>query len=774
MHASLVKFLLTYRIWSLLLVALLTVVAFGQLSALKIDNSNETFFLQQDQTRLDFEQFKRDFGNDDFVFILINTEQVFNRAALDRLAKLVERLEQEVPHLLEVTWVGNVESIRGIPDGIEIKPLLSQENITNQGLAQIGEQAIADPAYRNRLISADGRSAGILLEFENYPEIGIDPRKDSPPVIEQILTEFSDLSTHTVGTPIVQTYVDAMTANEGGVWLSVALLSICLLLALITRSLGGVLVPTATVVLGVIWTLALVAALDFSLNMMAVMLPTLLICVGIGDSTHVVAELRQKMLQGVERGAALQQTLAVVGKPLLLTTLTTICGFLAFLSTDLAQLRELGLQAAMGVWIALLLTYLFALPMLSFGKPRLKNVQIEHSADRVERFLLVIANTVMRLPRLVGGVFALLAVLSIYGLTQLQIETDIVKDLPTDDPLRVAFNQVDQHMGGTMSLELVIDSGKDDGIRNLATMQAMEKLQQFIEQHPSVMQTSSVVDQLKQMHRAVHENQTDYYRLPQTDAQIAEYLLLYESGGGGQLEQFVSFAYDKARIQVRTKALGLIEIRRLQQDIQVYVDEHINVFSVHSTGSMAMFRALGDYIAEGQLQSFSFAFSMIALIMVLVLRSLSLGLIAMLPNIFPVLITLGALGLLGGELDIMMLILAPLILGVAIDDTIHFFVRYRDSFAQHGDYDRAYLETLTSVGRPLVYTTLILVACFSGLLTSDFEGPRTFAAASMLAFITALATDFMLVPVLLRWLKPLPQPVTTETTLNPTMANEVR
>lgn len=753
-------FLMRYRILCLITVVLITLGAVSQLSSLRIDNSNESFFRGGDQTKVDLEQFKQTFGNDDFVFLLVETDNVFESATLSRLQSLADKLDAEVPHIHALTWIGNVESITGVPGGIVIDELIPQralleQALTSEQLKQLADKAIDDPSYRNRLISADGKTAGLLLEFSDYPQEATDPRKDIPPVIDSIVASFPDLSIHIVGGPIIDYYMDEKTAMEAPVWMVIGLSGMCLLLALTTRSLVGVLVPAITVVLSVIWTMALVAVLGYSLNMLVIMVPTLLLCVAIGDTMHVVAELKQAMLNGESREEALKSTLSNVSAPIALTTLTTSAGFAAFMATELVPLRELGIQAAMGVWVALLLTYIFAVPVLSFGSASKYSEKIKNNSDIFDRFLLLITDKVLSHPRLIGGVFIILISVSLYGLTLLKIETNTIQDLPHDDPVRMSFEYVDEHMGGSMSMELVIKTGVENGVKKLAFMQTVEKLQNYLDQHPLVNQTTSIIDQLKQMHRAVHENSPDYFRLPDSDAQIAEYLLLYETGGGRQLEQYVSFTYERTRLQIRTRALSFGQVRLLENEIKHYVENELPQLSVTTTGTLPMFRALADHIANGQAQSFVFAFCAILLIMTLVLKSIKFGLIAMLPNVLPVVFALGAMGLAGAEVNMVILVLAPMVLGVAVDDTIHFFVRYKNHFTRYKNYERAYRETMLTVGRPLLFTSLVLVAGFTGFMASDFKGPQSFSWGASLAFCSALLTDFMLAPILFGWLKPL-------------------
>ena len=747
---------LQFRWLSLALAAVITVFAVAQLNNLQIDNSNEAFFNTQDKTKERQDAFKETFGNDDFIFILLDTETEFDVDTIQSIGELAERLELEVPHLLSMTWIGNVEKITSVPDGINIDELLPSLQLESDELRRRLKEAANDKAYRDALIAGDGRSLGILLEFENYPEIGIDPRKDTSPAINKILADFDHLTIYAVGGPMMDYMMDQRTAIEAPTWLITALVGMCLLLAITTRSLLGVIVPAVTVVLSVIWTMAAVSLIGYKLNLFAILVPTLMLCVGIGDTMHVVAEFQQLRREGLSRFEALRTTLSLVSGPILLTTITTATGFLAFLATDLVPIQELGVQAAIGVWMALLLTYLFAVPLLTLGFSEAKTDQPkEPGLDIFDRLLAWLTDVVIANPAKIFAGFVIAALLSFIGINKLVIETNTIEDLPKDDPLRAAFEYVDDRMGGSLAIELVVDTHRPDGIKDLALLKKVEKLQAMLNEHPLVNQTDSILDQLKQLHRALRNDDPDQYRLPNSNSQVSEYLLLYESGGGQQMEKFVSFTYDQLRVQVRTRTINLGQIRVLQKAVDDFVaQEFDDSVTVYSAGTMPMFERIGTLIAEGQRNSFILAFIAITIVMILMLRSVKLGMIAMIPNVLPVAFTLGAMGWVGAHLNMVGMVLAPMIIGVAVDDTVHFFVRYRRYFLETLDYDKAYRKTISTVGRPLLFTTLVLVAGFSGFLMSIFAGPRNFAWSSMLAFSSAILAEFMLVPVLLKWLKP--------------------
>ncbi|MEM6709390.1 MAG: MMPL family transporter, partial [Pseudomonadota bacterium] len=418
---GLVDRLIAARWFALALVVVGTAVAVPQLAKLQVDNSNESFFMEGDNTKLRLDEFQATFGNDDFVFLLIGAEDAFDPALLKRVGSLTERLEAEVPHLLEVTWLGTVEAIDAVPGGIVIDELLPAELWDDaEALARQRARALGDPLYVDRLVSADAGLLGVLLEFENYPAEGVDPRKDSPPVIKAILADYAELDFFLVGSPIMDYEMDARTALELPRWMSFTLIGMTLALLLTTRSVVGALVPACTVVLSVIWTMAIVAQLGYTLNLLVILVPCLLLCVGIGDSMHVVAEYRQHLVQGDEPKEALRRTLALVSWPILLTTITTAAGFLAFLATDLKPLRELGIQAAIGVWVALLLTYLFAVPALAVAPAKQRAAATAApAADLFDRFLGTLAGWVNRAPQVVFLLFLVASLAAGYGASQL-------------------------------------------------------------------------------------------------------------------------------------------------------------------------------------------------------------------------------------------------------------------------------------------------------------------------------------------------------------------
>jgi len=754
---GLANWIIRHRWWVLLGIALLSGLLSSQIKNIQVDNSNEATFIENDPAQLNFEEFKADFGNDDFVYILIaNDSNILNTQDLTRIQQLADLLEQKTPYLKKLTWVGSVEHIRSVTDGIEISDLMPTIPEDDIGLTLLQEKIKQSPVLMNNLISTDFKTAALLLEFYPYPEDKVDARKESTPIIKDILASFDDLTTYAVGGPIIDYEYDRISGEEGSKLGLASLLIIMSLLLVTLRHLAGVAIPLLVILVSLLWTLGFIGLTGIPISMMIIMLPILLICVGVGDTLHFLTEFQRQKKSGTPRKEAIISTLKLITIPCLLTTLTTVAGFLAFQATAIQSLRDMGLFAAVGIVIALLLSLILAPILISFGKTDFVSKPARIEEDNVDRILQFVGHIATTYPRYIIISFSLLGLASLAGYSRVQVETNTIQALSEEVPLRKAYEHVDQHMGGSMALEIVLDSGEVDGIKEPAFLQQLQQLQYFIEQQPLTWKSYSILDPLKQTRRALNNDAAEFYQLPPTREQISQYLFLYETGGGEQLSNYVSFQYDKARINVRTKSLSTGDVREFIATIDAYVEQHISQnIEVSYTGTMSWVKAVSDHVTSGQKSSFLWAFLAISLIMILVLKSVKLGLISMIPNVFPVLVGLGVMGYSGIYMHMVLVIFAPIIIAVSVDDTIHFLFRFKREFHQHRNYKKAINQTLVSVGRPLLFTTLILVLGFSVFDFSVMDNFRDFGILAAIAFCWALLSDFLLVPALLILFKPL-------------------
>jgi len=762
--SSLADKLLRFRWLGIIAIILLTVFFVFQMQGLKFDNSNEVWFVEGDRSLDLIDKFRDVFGNDDFVVLLFESENFFEPENIRVIGRLAEVLEAKVPYLKDMTWLGNVEYIEGAQDGVKIYELLETVPEDPEEMAGVRKKALSEPTYINSLISPDGQSAAIILEMERYPEDGdtLDPKNEIAPAVRKILArpEFAVLNAHVVGGPILHHDYDELAGRETKKFMLFCLFIQMVILLWVGRGVRGVFVPISIVFLSVLWTMGAIGLVGFTLNMMIVILPPLLICVGIGDSVHFIAEYQDQCDKGLARRKAMLKTFAMVGLPCLLTTLTTMGAFLSFLTVRIKPFRELGLYASVGVVTALVLTFVLVVFFYSFGMK--KNAQATNPAnhknrhDFFDRLLAGIHWIVTAGPGWVVAFFVILAGISIAGALNVQVESNMTKLLSPKVPVRQAFDFVDERMGGSMSMEIMLDTGKTDGVKEPAFLKKMDALQGFADNHPLVTKTMSVLDVLKKMRRAMHNNDQEFYSVPDTLEAASQYLFMYETSGGDQLDKLVGFDYDIARLTVKTRTLCTADVRRLMRDVEDFSRKTFDgSVSVEMTGAATWVKAMNDKIGEGVKYSFTVVLFAVAALMMIFLRSVKLGLISMIPNVFPVLITLGLMGFAEIYLDMPLMCCSVVIIGVAVDDTIHFFRRYRREFERLGDYTQALRATLSTVGRPITFTTMTLILGFLVMTLSDMLGWRNFGFLSGFAFLWAYLADFFLCPALILLLKPL-------------------
>jgi hypothetical protein len=299
-------------------------------------------------------------------------------------------------------------------------------------------------------------------------------------------------------------------------------------------------------------------------------------------------------------------------------------------------------------------------------------------------------------------------------------------------------------MGGSSTLELVFDTGRPDGVKDPAVLREIEAVQRFAAKDPLVMTTSSVVDMIKTINQTLHNEDAAFYRLPETAEQVAQYLLLYESSGGERLERVITFDYAKARLVLRTQSIGSRDALRLYEEIRAFADSNVKQAELVITGANALKVKVVDYILQAQITSVVLAFAMITVMMTIVFGSVRTGLIVMIPNVFPIVFVLGFIGATGRTLGMMNAMISAVVIGIAVDDTIHFFSHYRESRRRSGSAKEALYTALQEVGRPMFFTSAALTLGFSVIMLSSMINVAEFGVLISLAVLVSLVSDFFI------------------------------
>lgn len=745
--------------WRWLILAVILILAAGSVYLMKdirSDNSDESFFLEDDPAVIAIHRFRELFGNEDYVYVAVRPGgDVFERSNMLMLKSLADALEKDVPFLREVKWLGSAEYIRPEGDHIAAGPGLEKIPDDQAPIDEFKAEVLKLNDFVNVLVSPDSRIATIVLECERYPDNVKDPRKLIAPAVEKVLQrpEFAKYETHLAGTPVQDYESDRITARETLKLVAVCLIIQSVLLFMLGNGIRAVLAPVLVILLSIIMTMGIISLAGWKVSMMDIMLPTMLFSVCLGDTVHIVASYHLNRINGMPHGDALTHTIRSVFIPCLFTSLTTMMGFMSFLATDIAPIRMAGVYSAIGVGLAFILSITLT-PIIYSIHPETGNVL---KKERHSRFLNGMGRALEKLTTwsidhayFVIFFFVGTGALGVWLYQSVVIETNTIKDIRTSEKLRQDYDFFDSDFGGSMSLDIMADSGKENGARKLTFLQDVERLQRYTETLPGCVKTHSLVDIIRRINFVLHEGRPENDVLPSEQKNCDEYLFFYETSGGKNLDRELSFLSDVARIHVQTRNMGTQEVKAFIRNMDNFVANELQGrLKVEYTGQMAFVSDISDYVSAGQADSFLCALISICAMMMICLRSVKLGLLSMLPNIVPILIPMGLMGVLGFNMSIVLMIFSSVIIGVTVDDTTHFYVTFKRFFREKHDYHSTLLKTVDSVGHPVVFTSVSLVLGFLLFELSVVRTTGQFGLLGAAAFFWGCLADLTFSPALL-------------------------
>jgi predicted RND superfamily exporter protein len=757
------------------LMGLLALGLVSQLPALRVDGSSEAFLAETDPVRRTYDAFRAQFGRDGMIAIAIVPPEVFDLGFLERLAAFHRDIEDEVPHVSNVTSLVNARYTHGRGDELIVQDLLEEWPRDLEQLAELRERVFSNPLYRNYLISSDGRMTALTIELDTYsagsggseglggfessePDAGSD---EAPhPFLTGPDYRAPDFELHVAGGPMAAATLTAAIQRDIGVFVTASMLVISLLLCVLFRRLSGVLLPLLVVFLALLCTLGTMALTGVAVTLPIQVLPSFLLAVGVCASVHILSLFFQMHQRGSRREESIVYALGHSGFAVVMTSLTTAAGLASFATADLTPVMHFGIFGPLGVLFALLFT-LVLLPALLAVTPLREDPRGGRPSQRaVERLLSLCGATAARRPRAILVATAALLLLALAGALRLEFSHRELLWLPESDPTRRGVEFFDRQFQGSRTVEVLLDSGVENGFHDPGLLGRLEELQSWAGSLQrgaiSVGKTVSVADVLKEINQALNENRAEHYAIPQDRQLVAQEFLLFENAGSDDLEDLVDSRFQLASLMLKVPDEDAIELAPFFDEIEARFREVLGEgVEVTLTGGTAIsFRTFAAVIPS-MTKSYAVAFLAITPLMILFLRSLRRGLVSMIPNLVPVIFTLGLMGWIGFPLDISTMMIGAILLGVAVDDTIHFmhvFYRYYDAT---NDPVAAVGQTLQTTGRAMLFTSIVLSAGFFVQMLATVDNLTHTGALAGFAVIVAFLADVLLAPALLVTMEPL-------------------
>ncbi len=707
-------------------------------------------------------------------------------------------------HIVDVTSLINVSYLEASDDALISRPFIGERLPRNEAEREaLRRAAMAHYYYPRTYVSPDGSYGGIIIrtDFRAVPapvtdfETGDDfsaaagfdvttidagdtlPADEAMPVfptpqvseytafVEELYAilfkpEYTRaLELYPLGNPIGNSYFMNELIPQMAMMMVISLILIMLIQWLLFRSLAAVVWPQLIIIASALLVVAVLGWLGIRMNMMINVVMLLVVAVGVADSIHILSGYLYFRNQGSDHREALRATMRKSGLAVLLTSLTTGLGMLALLLVPLVPIQLFGLASALGVLFALMLS-IFVLPlMLDVWAPVPKTAKRQGEVHLIQAMLRRIEHWGYRRPMLNIAVFAVIIVVLLGGVAQVRVDSNFITLFKEGTPIRVAQEKAGEAMGGSMALELMITTRTDGAMRDPEMLNALDELQQWLlsEMGDVVVRTRSLVDVVKDANRSLNGGRAEYFTIPQDATVLRQTLFLFSNANPKDRRRVVSDDYREAHVTVVFRNLGTRAYMQLMRDIQQYADarfatlrEKYPALQITPTGGLSLLVSVLDYISWSQIQGFAMALAAISIVLLLTFRSLRVGLIALFPNLFPIVVVFGLMGYLGIHIDADTLLVAPVMIGIVVDDTIHFLTHYRALVRQHGDIDLAIRDSFREVGQAITFTSLILAGSFFTFLFLDHQGLKHFGGLASLAMFAALAGDLLLLPALLK------------------------
>jgi len=737
---------------AVVLTLLLTLALGAQLPRLRIDESAEGLMVERDPARAFYEQARQRFGSDNLTVVLVKADDVFTPAALTAVRRLSDGLER-VAGVSRVESLTTTRNIKGEGDALTTDPLVGAVIPTAPAeLARLRADALGSRVLVGNLVAADGRATALVVYADARPGETAFNRRFTTDVDALVARETRPgLTIYQVGAPMTKaTYAQYLKADQRTIIpLSTVVLIVTLFLAV--RTLQGVVIPVVTAVVSIVWSLGLMAVTGIPLTILTAIIPSLMLAIGFTEDVHMISEYHHRLEHGDDKLTALRTMLGESAMPILVTTATTVLGFGSLITTDITMLIQFGYASAMALTANYVVTMLLLPPMLRWWAVprRLRRVALvdESPHGGIPRLMQRLGefNLRWRVPILVA--WGALTLASLAGWLTLRVNTDLISFFPERSAIRQRVADLSRSLAGGLAFYVVVDTGHDDGIKNPAVLRRIAGLQDHLAATGRVDKTVSVADYVRKMHREMHGGDPAFETIPETSDQVAQYLLMLE---GRELEKFVDFKAAAANIVVRHHLTGSGDLSALLRDIERHVARDFPpTVIVRATGEEVLFNNASDYMAVNELTSFSSTFVIIGVIHALLFMSLKAGILSLIPNVVPILMLYGFMGLVGIPLNTSTAMIATVAIGIAVDDTVHHMVTYSRQLNELHDQRRAMFETLRIEGRPIIYVSIALAAGFLTLVASNFVATVYFGMLAAFVMLVAMLAELTLTPILM-------------------------
>ncbi|WP_347329901.1 efflux RND transporter permease subunit [Marinimicrobium locisalis] len=730
----------------------LTVLAASGGRFLKMNNDYKVFFSEDNPQLQEFEQLQRTYTKvDNILFAVVPPDDnAFSANTLAAVEELTERAWQ-LPYSLRVDSVTNFQHTLARGDNLVVQDLVEgAANYRRAELERVKQIALNEPALAGKRVNAEGSVVGLNVTFQ-LPDESMDAGPEAVAAARALMADIEekyDVQVRATGTVMLFNAFFESSMNDMGTLVPLMYAVILLITFVLLRSVIATFATTVVIVFSTLTAMGSAGHIGIQLTPPSSAATTIIMTLAVADSIHILVTLFGGMRQGLGKIEALRESIRVNLGPVFLTSLTTAVGFLSMNFSDALPFRDLGNITAIGVMaafvfsVALLPALIAILPVRARDKK--KETAIDRAIDRLGDFIVL-----RHKPVLLVVVLASVTLLALIPLNTL--DDNFVTYFDESTSFRQDTDFINDNLSGIYQVQYSLDSGRNNGVSDPEFLSKVHGFTEWLRGQPEVRHVNTISDTFHRLNKSLHADNPEYYRLPKNPDLAAQYLLLYELSlpYGLDMNNQLNVSKSSTQVVVTLKDMPSATLREFSERGTQWLQNNTGI-DAHGVGPAIMFAYIAERNIKNMLMGTFLAVLIIAMLITLALRSLRLGALSLIPTLLPAGLSFGFWGVLVGEVNVAVSMVAGMALGIVVDDTVHFLSKYQRARRERGlDTEGAIRYAFSSVGVAILVTSIILMAGFIVLAQSSFGMNSKMAILTAITLFFALLAVFSLLPSLL-------------------------
>lgn len=754
--------LLRNRIWVIVLIVAFTLFMTSQWKYIRFTQTEANLLPDDHKDNIAYANFLKTFGEEGSLIVFaVNSSDVFKPDTFKAWSEMMQAIElnkREVDFVIsfkELKQLVKNDSLKAF----ELKPFIDQSKLKNSSYLKKKQNELIQklPFYESLLFN---KKSGVVRSviYLNKNIVNTKIRKDF--VLNKLLPQIAkfkektNVDIHVSGMPYIRTLNAQAIINEIGLFIGATLLVTSLIFYFFFRSFRTTLMAIFVVLIGVMWSFGLLGLLRYEITVLTALVPSLIVIIGIPNCIFLTNKYHQEARAHGNKPKALQRVLTKVGTATFITNVTTAVGFATFIITNNDLLKEFGIVTSINI-MALFVLSLFVIPVFFSFLPIPKEKHLEH----LERNYLVgfrdwIIKQVKYHNVKVYSAAIIILILGIIGVYEMKISGSVLEDMPKGTAFFDDIRFFEREFNGVLPVEIMIDTKRKKGVMKMSTLKKIDELQQAIEDIPELSKPVSIVNLVKYAKQAYYNGNPEFYVLPNSQEQA--FILPYlknasKSNSNNPLQTYVDKTGRYARISTFMKEIGTDEMKKVEEKLNEKIAKLFpqERYSVSITGKALLFQKGTSYLLDNLIESLIFAVLLTAGLIFFLFRSFKMILVALIPNLLPLLSTAGLMGYLGIPIKPSTILVFGIAFGLSVDDTIRFLAQYRQELKLNNwKIKKSIFKTLEEEGPSMFYTSIVLLFGFSVFTLSDFGGTIALGGLVSITLLFGMLTNLILLPSL--------------------------